>query len=336
MIANGAHSLPPLTASPYPDGARLLADIGGTNARFALETTPGEIAAVRVYPCAQFAGVVQVIQQYLKDTSVGHVHHAAIAIANPVDGDQIRMTNHDWTFSIEATRRALGLDTLMVVNDFTALAMALPKLSGEHWRQIGDGVPRKDQPIGLLGPGTGLGVSGLLHDRGHWIPLSSEGGHVSFSPIDERDDIILRHARQRWAHVSFERIAAGPGLSVIHDALLDSRGLSTRDCSPSDIVSLAQGGDEAAIETVEAFSGILGTLAGNLALTLGAKGGVFLGGGVIRKMDSQFNVRIFRERFEQKGRFATLLKAIPTYLITAEYPAFVGVAAILTDSLGQR
>jgi len=115
-------------AGQHADGPRLLADIGGTNARFALETGPGEIGSVQVYPCAEYPGVAEVIKKYLKDMKIGRVNHAAIAIANPVDGDQVSMTNHDWTFSIEATRRALGFDTLLVVNDFTALAMALPRL----------------------------------------------------------------------------------------------------------------------------------------------------------------------------------------------------------------
>ena len=321
------------SAAVYRDGPRLLADIGGTNARFALEIGPGAIDYVRVYPCADYPSVVEVIQQFLKDTESGRVHHAAIAIANPVDGDQVRMTNHNWTFSIEATRRALGLDTLCVVNDFSALAMALPKLSGEHWRQFGAGTPRKESPIGLLGPGTGLGVSGLLYDRGHWVPLSSEGGHITFSPVDSRDDIVLRYARQLWSHVSFERVAAGPGLSVIYDALATSRGLSAGQLAPGKITEFALAGDEVANEAVTCFCGILGTLAGNLALTLCAKGGVYVGGGVIQKLDRLFDVETFRQRFEQKGRFESLLKGIPTYLITAEYPAFIGVAAILAERL---
>ncbi|VWB87141.1 bifunctional glucokinase/RpiR family transcriptional regulator [Burkholderia lata] len=322
-----------LSAEVYRDGPRLLADIGGTNARFALEMGPGAIQYIRVYPCAEYPSIVEVIQQYLKDTEIGRVHNAAIAIANPIDGDHVRMTNHNWTFSIEAARRALGLDTLSVVNDFTALAMALTKLSGEQWRQFGAGTPRKESPIGLLGPGTGLGVSGLLYDRGHWVPLSSEGGHTTFSPVDTRDDIVLRYARQLWSHVSFERVAAGPGLSVIYDALATSRGRSATRFAPGQITDLAFAADEVANDAVTCFCGILGTLAGNLALTLCAKGGVYVGGGVIRKLDRLFDVETFRQRFEQKGRFEALLKGIPTYLITAEHPAFIGVAAILAERL---
>ncbi len=311
----------------------LLADIGGTNARFALEVTRGTIDQIRVYPCTQYPDIVSVMQQYQADTGVAQIRHAVIAIANPVDGDRVCMTNHSWTFSIESTRRTLGLETLLVVNDFTALAMALPKLTGEHWQKIGRGTPRKHGPIGLLGPGTGLGVSGLLNNRGGWVPLSSEGGHMTFSPIDSRDDIVFHYARSLWSHVSFERVASGPGMSIIFDALSVSRGSSPRWLEPGQITDLALAGDEIATETIACFCGILGTLAGNLALILGARGGVYVGGGVAGKLGSIFDTGLFRQRFEQKGRFEDFLKDIPTYQITAEYPAFIGAAEILAAHL---
>jgi glucokinase len=190
-------------AGQHADGPRLLADIGGTNARFALEYSPGEIGSVQVYPCADYPGVAEVIKKYLKDTKIGRVNHAAIAIANPVDGDQVSMTNHDWSFSIEATRRALGFDTLLVVNDFTALAMALPGLTDAQRVQVGGGSRRPNSVIGLLGPGTGMGVSGLIPADDRWIALGSEGGHATFAPADEREDIVLQYARKKWSHVSF-------------------------------------------------------------------------------------------------------------------------------------
>src|SRR5579864_3827818 len=251
-------------AGQHADGPRLLADIGGTNARFALETGPGEIANVLVYPCADYPGVAEVIKKYLKDMKIGRVNHAAIAIANPVDGDQVSMTNHDWTFSIEATRRALGFDTLLVVNDFTALAMALPGLTDTQREQVGGGSRRQNSVIGLLGPGTGMGVSGLIPADDRWIALGSEGGHATFAPADEREDIVLQYARKKWSHVSFERVAAGPGIEVI-----------------------------------------------------------YIGGGVVPRLGEFFARSSFRERFEAKGRFEAYLKNVPTYVITAEYPAFL-------------
>ncbi len=321
-------------AGPHADGPRLLADIGGTNARFALETGPGEIGQVRVYPCAGYPGVAQVLQQYLQDTKVVRVNHAAIAIANPVDGDQVRMTNHDWTFSIEATRRALGFDTLRVVNDFTALAMALPGLTDTQRTQVGGGQRRQNSVIGLLGPGTGLGVSGLIPSGDRWIALASEGGHASFSPQDEREDIVLQFARKKWPHVSFERVCAGPGIELIYRALAarDEKKLAAT-IDPAEIVKRAHDGEALAAETVECFCGMLGSFAGNLAVTLIAQGGIYLGGGVVPKLGELFMRSSFRQRFEAKGRFDAWLANVPTYVITAEYPAFLGVSAILAEHL---
>ncbi|WP_028226006.1 bifunctional transcriptional regulator/glucokinase [Paraburkholderia ferrariae] len=324
-------------AGQHADGPRLLADIGGTNARFALETGPGEIGQVRVYPCTDYPGVAEVIQQYLKDTKIGRVNHAAIAIANPVDGDQVRMTNHDWTFSIEATRRALGFDTLLVVNDFTALAMALPGLTDAQRVQVGGGQRRQNSVIGLLGPGTGLGVSGLIPADDRWIALGSEGGHASFSPQDEREDLVLQFARKKWPHVSFERVCAGPGVEIIYRALAarDKKRVAA-NLDTADVVQRAHEGDALALETVECFCGILGSFAGNIAMTLGSLGGIYIGGGVVPRLGELFTRSSFRQRFEAKGRFDAYLANIPTYVITAEYPAFLGVSAILAEQLANR
>lgn len=324
-------------AGQHADGPRLLADIGGTNARFALETAPGEIGQVQVYPCADYPGVADVIKKYLKDTKIGRVNHAAIAIANPVDGDQVSMTNHDWTFSIEATRRALGFDTLLVVNDFTALAMALPGLTDLQRVQVGGGTRRPNSVIGLLGPGTGMGVSGLIPADDRWIALGSEGGHATFAPADEREDLVLQYARKKWSHVSFERVAAGPGIEVIYRALAarDKKRVPT-SFDTSEVVKRALEGDALAAESLDVFCGILGTFAGNIAVTLGALGGIYIGGGVVPRLGEFFARSSFRKRFEAKGRFEAYLQNVPTYVITAEYPAFLGVSAILAEQLSNR
>jgi glucokinase len=324
-------------AGQHADGPRLLADIGGTNARFALETAPGEIGQVEVYPCAEYPGVAEVIKKYLKDMKIGRVNHAAIAIANPVDGDQVKMTNHDWSFSIEATRRTLGFDTLLVVNDFTALAMALPGLTDSQRVQVGGGARRPNSVIGLLGPGTGLGVSGLIPADDRWIALGSEGGHATFAPADEREDLVLQYARKKWSHVSFERVSAGPGIEVIYRALAarDKKRVPTH-FDTSEVVKRALEGEPLAAESVDVFCGILGTFAGNIAVTLGALGGIYIGGGVVPRLGEFFARSSFRARFEAKGRFEGYLRNVPTYVITAEYPAFLGVSAILAEQLSNR
>jgi len=325
------------TATQHADGPRLLADIGGTNARFALETAPGEIGQIRVYPGADYPGIAEVMQQYLKDTKVGRVNHAAIAIANPVDGDHVKMTNHDWSFSIEATRRALGFDTLLVVNDFTALAMALPGLTDAQREQVGGGSRRQNSVIGLLGPGTGLGVSGLIPADDRWIALGSEGGHATFSPFDEREDIVMRYARRKFPHVSFERVCAGQGLELIYRALAERDNVTVADTfNAADVTNRALAGEALALEVVNCFCAILGTFSGNIAVTLGALGGIYIGGGIVLKLGELFHKSPFRERFEAKGRFQQYLSGIPTYIITAEYPAFLGVSAILSEQLSNR
>ncbi|HTH58742.1 MAG TPA: bifunctional transcriptional regulator/glucokinase [Paraburkholderia sp.] len=336
-MSTGVQTKAAPSAGQHADGPRLLADIGGTNARFALETGPGEIGQVRVYPCAAYPGVADVIAQYLKDSKVARVNHAAIAIANPVDGDQVRMTNHDWTFSIESTRRALGFDTLLVVNDFTALAMALPGLTDSQRLQVGGGQRRQSSVIGLLGPGTGLGVSGLIPADDRWIALGSEGGHASFSPQDEREDLVLQFARKKWPHVSFERVCAGPGIELIYRALAArDKKRAPATLNTPEVVKRAHEGDALAIEAVDCFCGILGGFAGNIAMTLGSLGGIYIGGGVVPKLGELFERSSFRARFEAKGRFEQYLSNVPTYVITAEYPAFLGVSAILAEQLTNR
>ena len=336
-MSTGVHSKAAPAGNQHADGPRLLADVGGTNARFALETAPGEIGQIRVYAGADYPGIAEVMQQYLKDTKVGRVNHAAVAIANPVDGDHVAMTNHDWSFSIEATRRALGFDTLLVVNDFTALAMALPGLTDAQRVQVGGGARRQNSVIGLLGPGTGLGVSGLIPADDRWIALGSEGGHASFAPSNENEDLVLRHARRKWPHVSFERVAAGPGLELIYRTFAERDGVTVAEpFTSADVTKRAHDGEALALEAVNCFCGILGTFSGDIAVTLGALGGIYIGGGVVLKLGELFHKSPFRERFEAKGRFQQYLSGVPTYVITAEYPAFLGVSAILAEQLSNR
>jgi glucokinase len=324
---------------------RLLADIGGTNARFALETRPGTIEAIEVLPCAAYATLADALRAYLALPSVaaaGVVRHAAIAIANPIVGDFVRMTNHHWEFSIEALRRECGFDELAVVNDFYALAMALPHLANAEKRQVGGGAPVAGTPIGLLGAGTGLGVSGLIPAENlpagakpGWTALRSEGGHVTFSPANETEVAILQFAWREFEHVSAERFLSGAGLELIHRALAHHRGVASEALDAPEITRRGlAGGCALCDEVIEIFCGMLGTIAGNLAVTLGAQGGIYIGGGIVPRLGERFAASCFRARFEQKGRFVGYLARVPTYVITAEYPAFVGVSAILADRSG--
>lgn len=319
---------------------RLLADIGGTNARFALEFEPHRFVAVSVLACAAYANPQMAINDYLSSPEVksiwpGAIQHAAIALANPVDGDVVSMTNNHWSFSISALKQSLKLETLVVVNDFTALAMALPHLELDERVQVGGGTAQAERVIGLIGPGTGLGVSGIIPNGNQWIPLSSEGGHVSFSPANKVEAVLLELIWQDFPHVSAERMISGMGLEMLYRSLQKVQGMTpVNSLSAAEISRQAiDGSCILCVQAVEHFCAMLGTVAGNLALTLGATGGVYIGGGIVPKLGALFFESAFRQRFEAKGRFSDYLAQIPTYLITTEYPAFLGVSAMLTDTL---
>jgi len=316
------------------DSPRLIADIGGTYARFAVETELGRFEHAASLPCAQYPDFQAAVTAYLQALPALTIEHAAIAIANPVEGDEVRMTNYHWQFSIEQMRQRLGLQTLVVVNDFTALAMALPRLASAQRRQVGGGQARERSVVGLLGAGTGLGVSGLIPAGDGWVALGTEGGHTSFSPRDEREMAILRYALAEYDHVSFERLLSGPGIELIHRALCAHAGQPATLMSAPEITRRAlDGSDPLCAQTLEAFCAMLGTAAANLAVTLGAMGGIYIGGGIVPRLGEYFDRSGFRERFEKKGRFSSYVRAIPTFVITAEQATFVGASAILAEQL---
>jgi glucokinase len=318
---------------------RLLADIGGTNARFAMEVSPGSIMARSNYSNRSFAGLEEAMRAFLSepdsvDAGSKKIRHAAMAIANPITGDKIKMTNSEWAFSIEGVRKKFGLETLLFVNDFTALAMALPFVSPDALRQCGGDAPVQNQPIGLLGAGTGLGVSGLIPSNGGWIPLETEGGHVTFSPFSEREIELLGLAKKQYPHVSAERFISGMGLELIYRLVMESRKKEAKPLRAADITEKALSGSCAwCDEVVETFCQMLGTTAGNLALTLGARGGIYIGGGIVPLLGDRFFASGFRRRFEEKGRFSSYLAKIPVYVLLDTHAALTGVSAILRQHL---
>jgi glucokinase len=323
--------------SAYADGPRLLADIGATHARFALEAAPGVLRSVAVLRCEDYAGIVPLLHAYLAQNEGTRITHAALAVANPISGDQVRMTNRDWQFSTDEVRRALKLSTLLIVNDFTALAMALPGFKDEDLLQVGTGTAQAHAVAGVLGPGTGLGVSGVIPTVDGFVTLGSEGGHVNFAPADEREFAILQYAWREWPHVSNERLISGPGLELIHRALAQRNGVQAPARSAADIMSAAlEQKDALCLEVLECFAGMLGGAAANLAVTLGAFGGIFIGGGIVPRMAQWFATSPFRARFEAKGRFTEYAAQIPTYVIMTPNPALRGVAAILSEHLRGR
>jgi glucokinase len=319
--------------------ARLLADVGGTNARFAWQDAPdAAIGEVVVLPCAGYASLADAITAYLHQTGHAAPKDCAIAIANPIVGDQVKMTNHEWAFSISALRAHFGFEQLRVLNDFTALALALPLLRADELHQVGGGAAVPETAIGLIGPGTGLGVSGLLPSgngdgRGGWVPLQGEGGHVTLAACTPREHAVLQWIAALHGHASAERAVSGQGLVDVHRALcaIDGAGAPPAALDAAGITAAAlSAGDARSLEAVELLCAFLGTAAGNLALTLGARGGVYIGGGIVPRLGDAFARSPFRERFEAKGRFAAYLAPIPVFVIHAsQSPALRGAASAL-------
>ena len=314
--------------------ARLLADVGGTNARFAWQAGPGEpITDVRVLPSAEHARLQDAIHVYLNDLGRGTPDAVAIAIANPITGDQIRMTNHHWSFSQSAVKAEFGFNTLRLLNDFTALALALHDLPAADLRPVGGGVALPGAAIGLVGAGTGLGVSGLLSNGfGGWVPLEGEGGHVTLPAVTARERLVMDGLARRYGRCSAERVCCGQGLLDTYGLLCQADGVAPGGvASPAGVSEAAlQAGHPQALEALHIFCAMLGSVAGNLALTLGARGGVYIGGGIVPQLGTWFEGSPFRARFEAKGRFRGLLADIPVWVITSrQSPALMGAARAL-------
>ncbi|MGL4231365.1 MAG: glucokinase [Casimicrobium sp.] len=316
------------------DSPRLIADIGATFARFALETSPRNFVSIASLRIADFPDLHATVVAYLKSVDSPAVQHAAIAVANPVEGDFVRLTNAPWQFSIEDERTKLGLRTLVVVNDFTSLAMAVPNLQESELRQVGGGTLREGSVIGVIGAGSGLGVSGLIPADHGWVALGTEGGHTSFSPRNAREIAILDYAWNEFEHVSFERLLSGRGIALMYQALAKFNHQSVAVLAAEAITQRAlDGSDAIALETLHTFCEILGTASANLAVTLGAKSGIYVGGAIVPRLGEFFDKSSFRQRFEEKGRFSDYLRDIPTFVISAEHATFRGVSAVLEAQL---
>lgn len=321
--------------SAHPDTyPRLVGDIGGTNARFALIRAPGQaIEAMRTLPCADFPGPAEAIECYLATTGLPRPRWCAFGIANPIDGDFVKMTNHHWAFSISDLQARLGLAHLQVINDFTALAMALPALSSAELEQVGGGAPLAGRAIGLLGAGTGLGVSGLVPCGNDYAPLEGEGGHVTLSALNAHEAELIAWLSTRYPHVSAERVLSGPGLVALYEAHAAVACITAEPLNAAEVSSRAlDGSSSLCVDTLRTFCAFLGTVAADLALILGARGGIYIGGGIVPKLGDFFARSPFRERFEQKGRFSEYLARIPTYVILAPYPGLVGAARAMEQA----
>jgi glucokinase len=309
----------------------LVADIGATNARFAVIQPDRALTRPRIFALDDHPTIADAIATYLAAEQLpSKPREAAIAIAAPVTGDQVTMTNHPWSFSTEGVRQHFGFRRLCVVNDFAAAALAIPQLTENDRIQIGAGAPVAGAPIGVIGPGTGLGVSGLVPAGNRLTPIQGEGGHVTMAPADARESAVLDLMRRRYDHVSAERLLSGPGLVNLYNTFCELSGVPAAPFTAAQITSeQIWQEDPRAREATAMFSAMLGSVAGNLALTLGARGGIYIAGGIVPKLGAAFAQSGFRERFEAKGRLRDYLATIPTFVIVRPLPILLGAAKLL-------
>jgi glucokinase len=312
----------------------LVGDIGATNSRFALADAGGVIGRIRVFATEDFLSLGDAIAAYLAaEVPPERPTQAVVAVAAPVTGDEVTLTNHPWTFSAAALRERFGFSQVRAVNDFVANALAVPQLLGADLVRVGGGQSVAGAPIGVIGPGSGLGVSALVPSDGGGIPINSEGGHVTMSAANAREGAVLDVMRGRFEHVSAERVLSGPGLVNLYNVLCELSGEPAKQFTAAQITDpQIDEIDLRAREATQIFCAMLGTVAGNLALTLGARGGIYIAGGIVPRLGNVFAQSEFRSRFEAKGRFRGYLAAIPTYVITRPSPALLGAAKLLEQS----
>ncbi len=320
----------------------LLGDIGGTHARFGYCEDQGSgYHPIGTYEVAAFPTFRSVLEQLKADMDNLALHRAnaleaCLAVAGPPHVDTISFTNSGWRFDRGMVKDMLDLRAVKIINDFAAAARALPLLEPSDLEKVGGGTPETGAPCVALGPGTGLGVATLVtsHD-GHPLVISGEGGHVDFAPVTNVEAAVLDFLRARYGRVSIERLCCGDGITNIYQALADYRGLSAEHATAAQIGAAAiQAEDALSRETMAMFFAVLGAAAGNFALTLGARGGIYIAGGIVPRYLDLLRRSDFRARFLAKGRFADYLSDIPTYVVTHTQLGLLGAAASLTDPTG--
>ncbi len=313
----------------------LLADIGGTYARFALAQGAQGAQGAQPGPVARFAvadhdtpasALRAAIDELASDR---RPRQAALAVAGPVTAGRAALTNGDWQFDAERLAAELELDAVHLTNDFSAVAHALPHLGPEDLVSLGGGEGVPGAMLAVLGPGTGLGVSGLLRSEGRQLAIAGEGGHVTLAAADAEEAALLERLRGRFGHVSAERLLSGSGLVALYEALAEADGRASERLTPAEVTERALAeSDPHCHGALSRFCALLGGVAGDLALTLGARGGLFVAGGIAPRILPFLQASDFRQRFEDKGRFRAYLEAIPSLVITHKSPALVGLIAV--------
>lgn len=307
----------------------LIGDIGGTNARFAiLVDSYAEPKSFPTVATADFETIDQAIQTVVLDRTSLQPRSAILAVAGPIDSDEIDLTNCPWVVRPKQMIADLGFEDVVVVNDFEAQALALAFLEDEYRVGIGGGRIEDHASRVVLGPGTGLGVAGLVNARHTWIPVPGEGGHVDMGPRTQRDYAIFPHIETIEGRVSAEQLLCGRGLVHIYSAICETDGTDKKATTPADITAAGlDGSDKAAVETLSLFATYLGRVAGDLALVFMARGGVYLAGGISQRIIPALQKPEFRAAFEDKAPHSALMRSIPTFVVTHPLAALSGLAA---------
>ena len=313
-------------ALPFPI---LIADIGGTNARFAIVVDA--FAEPKTFPtikAADYASLDEAIQSHVLDRTSLIPLAAVLAVAGPTDGDEIDLTNSDWVVKPTEMIEKFRLQNLIVLNDYEAQALAVTALGQEHLQKVGNGKKDDRGNCVVMGPGTGLGVAGLIHAANTWVPVAGEGGHMDIGPQTDRDHEVFPHLEAIEGRISGEQILCGRGLLNLYNAVVKSAGETPKFASPEDITKAATDKSDAhAVETISLFCEYFGRVAGDLALVFMAKGGVYLTGGITQKILSIFDEERFRKGFENKAPHSALVAGMPSFAILHEQAPMVGLAA---------
>ena len=317
---------------PMNDQTLLIGDIGGTNARFAL-ARPDAVAfdAAMTLKCEDFSSSVAAIRHYLEAVSVPVPDAICLAVAGPVIDEIVKVTNNHWTLSAREIRQELGVERVKLLNDFEAIAWSIPNIEDRFLESIGQAsqqaLPTDSFSVAIVGPGTGLGTGGLLKREGRLIPLVGEGGHIGFAPKSRTQIEILNVLRDKFERVCVERLVSGSGIENIYWALHTLQGDQRQQMSAADIFQAASDRSDAiAADTIQLFYEILGQVAGDIALVMGAHDGVYLAGGIVKRYPELLHISGFRNAFENKGHHRQMMERIPTRLITYGEPGLLGAA----------
>jgi glucokinase len=307
----------------------LLGDIGATNARFSLLSN-GNLNAISSFQVANFGQFTDALGIFIQEhCRQPQIHKALFAIAGPVKGERVALTNSSWVIDVSELQTIFGLQA-QIINDFEAVALSLAGLTSTDLARIGGGKSEPGSPMAVLGPGTGLGVACLVDRSDRRVVIASEGGHATLAPACEQEDRIVSQLRKRFGHVSAERVISGSGLENIYQAVAVLEGLEMPPRNAAEITKNALSGEcQLAQRSLQAFCAFLGSFAGNVALTFGARGGVYIAGGIAPRILNFLVQSEFRNRFEAKGRFQNYLKAIPTYVITHPAAALIGLKSLV-------